>query len=269
MKAVLDELPISISAYITDTQHLSLEQHGAYLLILMALRRGGGWIADDDAKIARVCKVTVARWRRIAPDLRALLISETGRLSQKRVLKDVKIALEISEKNRASGKAGGIAKSLKTKDPTLATATVSLGDRQTGKKDDLLPLLTTQDSKSERKKENKSRRGEPLPSGWVPSASLIEYGIAMGFTASQIDGCAEDMRLWAAANSNRPIGRKADWEATFKGWLRREWSRRGLNKAPHGGASGGRREDDRTGDLGFGAINAQLRARRAERGEKV
>ena len=36
---------------------------------------------------------------------------------------------------------------------------------------------------------------------------------------------AEDMRLWAGANANRQVARKADWSLTFKGWMRREAKR--------------------------------------------
>ena len=34
------------------------------------------------------------------------------------------------------------------------------------------------------------------------------------------------MRLWAFANANRAVARKADWSATFKGWMRREVEKR-------------------------------------------
>lgn len=263
----MDEFPLSMSAYVADTLHLSLEQHGAYLLIMMTMRRAGGWLDNDEKKLARICKITVARWRRIGPEVCALMTVERGRLTQKRVLKDVKISLEISQKNSANGKAGGIAKSLKNKGPPIATATVLPVMRHNADETTLLLSSNNLDSK-EGKKENKkgkNRGGAALPSDWVPSGTEIEYGIGKcGLTRAEIDDCAEEMRLWAIANANRQVGRKDNWSAAFMGWMRRYMEKKQQK-------NGGRRETDRTGgqQLGFGTLAAELRARREARGEKV
>jgi len=72
-------------------------------------------------------------------------------------------------------------------------------------------------------------RGAALPANWAPSKDDILYGVNLGFQEWQIAGMAEDMRLWAEANANRPIAKKARWGAAFKGWMRREAGRRGMN----------------------------------------
>src|ERR1017187_4443174 len=89
----LDELPLSTSAYLSDTLHLSLPQHGAYLLILMSMWRAGGWIADDEVKLANTCRLSVKKWLKIEGQVRALLILENGKLSQKRLLSEVEKTL--------------------------------------------------------------------------------------------------------------------------------------------------------------------------------
>jgi hypothetical protein len=68
--------------------------------------------------------------------------------------------------------------------------------------------------------------GTILPSDWVPSESDVEYGLIHGLSLQDIDVFAEEMRLWAGANSNRAIARKANWGMTFKGWLLREVKKR-------------------------------------------
>src|ERR1700723_3718914 len=49
----------------------------------------------------------------------------------------------------------------------------------------------------------------------------------LNLTDSQIDDMAEDMRLWAGANANRQIARKANWSMAFKSWMRREAAKQG------------------------------------------
>jgi hypothetical protein len=86
-------------------------------------------------------------------------------------------------------------------------------------------VLTRTDSKQELivkdKRKTPHSRGAALPPDWQPSESDRDYGRQMGLSDRQIDDAAEDLRLWAGANANRPIGKKADWGLAFKGWLRR------------------------------------------------
>ena len=68
-------------------------------------------------------------------------------------------------------------------------------------------------------------RGQLLPTNWQPADHDRHYGLRLGLTNDQIDGAAEDMRLWAGANAHREIARKSNWSMAFKGWLRREASK--------------------------------------------
>ena len=70
--------------------------------------------------------------------------------------------------------------------------------------------------------EGKMAAGSSLPADWLPTNDDREYGHRLALTDSQIDDIAEDMRLWAGANSNRQIARKSCWSLAFKGWMRRE-----------------------------------------------
>jgi hypothetical protein len=78
--------------------------------------------------------------------------------------------------------------------------------------------------------EQKEKRaaGAALPPDWKPSNEDYEYGIGLGLTLPQINSDFEEMRLWAQGNSNRAVARKADWHATFRGWMKRN-SKDGTN----------------------------------------
>lgn len=61
-------LPLWTDAYIGDTAHLSLEQHGAYLKLLMfAWRRRDCALPDDDRQLANVVGVSTRQWRKLKP----------------------------------------------------------------------------------------------------------------------------------------------------------------------------------------------------------
>lgn len=93
--------------YLRDTEdELTLEQHGAYLLLLGWMWRRGGAIPDDDALIARKLRVSTVRWRRhLRPALEPLLTIFDGKISQKRLEKELGFLAELSAKNSAKAKA--------------------------------------------------------------------------------------------------------------------------------------------------------------------
>jgi uncharacterized protein YdaU (DUF1376 family) len=102
-------------AYLGDTTHLTTFEHGAYLLILMAMWRSGGELPDDDVRLARVAKTTLDRWRKIAPTIRDFLTAQDGVLTQKRLTHELSRCHQRSQNFSERGRAGGIAKSLKNK----------------------------------------------------------------------------------------------------------------------------------------------------------
>ena len=58
-------------------------------------------------------------------------------------------------------------------------------------------------------------RKAPLPADWVPGPELCAMAAGLGVDPQR---AADSMRDWAAANAER----KADWDATFRNWVRRD-----------------------------------------------
>src|SRR3546814_15039842 len=95
-------IPLFPDAYHRDTTHLTTEEHGAYLLLLMA-----AWgtedcsLPNDERRLAALSKTTVQRWRKIAPTVLEFWTIERGRIWQKRLMKEWLYVREKSKKASA------------------------------------------------------------------------------------------------------------------------------------------------------------------------
>lgn len=116
-------MPLYVADYLGDTRHLSTEQHGAYLLLLMAMWRAGGSLPADPAKLARITGMTAARWARISDDVLEFFDAEDGAITHGRVQKEIEKYSRTSDARKESGARGGRAKALKTQEVDLASAT--------------------------------------------------------------------------------------------------------------------------------------------------
>lgn len=116
-------MQLYVADYLGDTQHLTTEQHGAYLLLLMTMWRQGGSLPTDERTLARVARISPRRWHLIAPEVMAFFDVAEGRVTQKRLVEEYQKAVSKSEKRSAIGKLGGEAKALKDKESSLAKAT--------------------------------------------------------------------------------------------------------------------------------------------------
>lgn len=66
--AEFPHLPMFTDAYLADTRHLTTEEHGAYLLLLMeAWRRPECCLPDDDVLLARLSGLPAQRWAEVKP----------------------------------------------------------------------------------------------------------------------------------------------------------------------------------------------------------
>ncbi|WP_417459271.1 YdaU family protein [Kordiimonas sp.] len=107
-------LPLFTDAYLADTRHLTAEEHGAYLLLLMcAWRTRGCALKDCDRTLARTVGVTRARWRKLRPVLTEFFTVEAGLWQQKKLSEVYRGVEERVAKNRQNGAKGGRAKARK------------------------------------------------------------------------------------------------------------------------------------------------------------
>ena len=78
-------MPLYVGDYLADTTHLTLEQSGAYLHLLMSQWRVG-YVPADPQKLAAICRVTRTHWvRHLAPAILPFFEDRGDRLVQRRL----------------------------------------------------------------------------------------------------------------------------------------------------------------------------------------
>ncbi len=98
-------MPLWIGAYLADTQHLARDEHGGYLLLIMAYWRAGGPLLDDDKRLAAITKCSPKEWKELRPVLAEFFDVAGGVWRHRRI--DIELASAASNKAQrsAAGKA--------------------------------------------------------------------------------------------------------------------------------------------------------------------
>ena len=168
--AKLPVLPLYTDAFVADTLHLTPEEVGAYLLLLMAAwRTPDCTLPDNDQILARIARVSPQKWRLIKGQLRAFWESQPGgKLSQKRLSKEHSKALSNMRAQTANSHAR---KSFKNKN-TDGSMDVPVDD----------PPI---DPPTNRGKTTDASKGDPrtitpypYPYPYEESGSVVPYGLA-------------------------------------------------------------------------------------------
>jgi len=119
----MSELPfmqLYVSDYLGDTRHLSCEQHGAYMLLLMTMWNAHGSLPDDDTKLARMVCLSVKKWRGIKADVMEFFAVSDGVVTHPRLSRELQKSERQSESRASAGAKGGAAKALNYNKPRLA-----------------------------------------------------------------------------------------------------------------------------------------------------
>ncbi len=211
-------MQLYVADYLADTQHLTTEQHGAYLLLLMTMWRNAGSLPNDEKKLARIARVSMKRWHIIAGDVMAFFDISDGHITQKRLSEELQKAVSKSEKRKTSGSLGGKAKSLKNNEQGLANASV------------LLKHSSEPDIRNIKKDTNVSqKKGCRLPDDFQPDFS---FATNEGFSQDEARTLFESFRDYWTAKTGKDAT-KRDWQATWRNWVRSPYNKKikGFNHA--------------------------------------
>jgi uncharacterized protein YdaU (DUF1376 family) len=103
-------MPLMVGDYLKDTGHLTTEQHGAYLLLLMAYWARGGALVVDDARLAATARLTPQQWAKHKAVLAEFFVERDGHWVNKRSEVEIKRAHEKMEAKARAGATGANAR---------------------------------------------------------------------------------------------------------------------------------------------------------------
>ena len=146
-------MQLYVSNFVGDTLHLSTEQIGAYMLLLMAMWNARGKLPRDSSKLALITRMSLKKWRTIEADLLAFFEVREHEISHNRLTKELQKSERKSNSRATAGAKGRAAKHLKNKQMRLANDTIllkHLPDTITNKKSNDFFLGTGASNKSPR-----------------------------------------------------------------------------------------------------------------------
>jgi len=155
-------------AYTGDTAHLTCEEHGAYLLMILAYYRSEKPLPGTDRALAAITKLPMDRWLECKPTLQAFFEHEieehegysVHRWRHARIEREIADGYQKTEKKTARASAGGTArwekarakgKSVLADAPSTLEAVIEDAPRMLG--ESTLTLTLTKDSLSTRANE--------------------------------------------------------------------------------------------------------------------
>jgi len=118
-------MPMFWGDYIRDTRHLSLEEHGAYLMIIAHYWERGS-LPDDDDRLARILGVSRLKWSKLKLAIKPFFNNDW---THDRIEYEIEYTGKKREKNRENGRAGGRKKQAKKIE---TDATLSNKNNKTG-----------------------------------------------------------------------------------------------------------------------------------------
>lgn len=188
-------MPLYVGDYLADTQRLTCEQHGAYLLLIMDYWRNGP-PPDDDEILAQIVKLDKAKWRKSRGVLSRMFNVENGIWKHKRIDAEIIRATDISDKRKAAGKAGA-AKRWDGKGMANAMANASQTDKQTDRQ---------LQSQSQLQLQEEEVVGEIIP---LPRRSLAFSGRTISLNQRDFDEWRK--RYFAIPDLAAELGALDDW----------------------------------------------------------
>ena len=95
-------MPLYVGDYLRDTMHLTAEQHGHYLLAIIAYWTRGGPLPDDDEILSEICKMRVKNRQNSLMVLRQFFVRSNAELRHRRIDAELAHARDKSEQAKTA-----------------------------------------------------------------------------------------------------------------------------------------------------------------------
>ena len=222
-------MPLYIGDYLADTTRLTTEQHGAYLLLIMDYWRNGP-PPDDDSILENITKMKAKEWKKTKQFVMNFFALKDGVWLHTRIERELsdaaagKAKAEEKAKKAAEARWGKHGSDDASSNATSNAPSIGQALHEECPLQSQSPLPTKTKSKAE------SALATRLPANWNPSLPDIAFCTTERPELRPDDVGDRFKDYWLAQPGVK--GRKTDWAATWRNWVRNE-------RAPQARASPG------------------------------
>ncbi|MES2635826.1 MAG: DUF1376 domain-containing protein [Pseudomonadota bacterium] len=218
-------MPLFIGDYLADTTRLTTLEHGAYLLLIMDYWRNGS-PPNNDSILANITRMQIKDWLKIKNVVMAFFKLESQHYSHSRIdkeLHDAKISKEKAEEKarKAAEKRWGQEAAKQEQSPSSSNAT-SIASSNQQAMHDLCPSPSPSPSPIKTLNSKAGASATRLPKDWQPSESDISFCLKERPELNPQSVADQFRDYWIGIAGVK--GRKLDWEATWRNWVRNEKS---------------------------------------------
>lgn len=238
-----------VKDHIADTLHLTCLEHGAYVLLLLAMWNNGGQLPNDDAYLSRVCRLRGKSWAKARSAVMPFFDVKGDQIIQKRLVKELEDATDAATKNKERASRGGQAKALKynkaksldadTERASGTTNSVLAGcqsesdpypesDSETPSENPsgfLPPSVeggsngeTANEPATSRPKNKSEPKGTRLPANWQPSEKDLAFAKREGLDrATALREADKFIYYWTSKAGSG--AKKTNWSSTWCNWV--------------------------------------------------
>lgn len=231
--AALPYIQLYVSDYLADTAHLSAAQHGAYLLLIFNYWQRGQALSNTNDRLANVARMSNDEWAANKEALAEFFLVDGDTWSHARIDADLKAVTNKSLKASAAGHASAVKRAAGEK-PVPAPEKA----RSTPVQRTMNHTEADTDTEAEADKEQASKKtpaASRLPADWEPGLPDITFCQTERPDLSPQQTAARFRDYWVAQPGLK--GRKTDWGATWRNWVRNEKAGSAAHAANPGGLS--------------------------------
>jgi uncharacterized protein YdaU (DUF1376 family) len=198
------------------THHLTTVQIGAKHLLDMAMYRNGGYLPNDEKRLARIAKLSLDKWRKVGPDLMELYEVEGDRITSFKLRQSLEKAIGLIEKRRAAGESRWASKSLKDNNPIHAHAPAEHEQTTSSASETQIQTQIKKDIESRVVPTRTRATKTVLPDDWKPSELDIAFARKQHLTESEIERDAIKFRNYFGVEHRT---KRASWSKTWENWV--------------------------------------------------
>jgi uncharacterized protein YdaU (DUF1376 family) len=99
-------MPIWIGDYLASTAHLTTQQHGVYLLLMMHYWTTQKPIPDDDEMLALIVRLPLKEWKHDRKAIETLFHIKDGAWFHQAMFDEIAKAMKVSKKRQELGRKG-------------------------------------------------------------------------------------------------------------------------------------------------------------------